>query len=120
MRGNAHIYDEFVLNAVLKNDFIDVNNVAYNYDVTSDFTWEFRDLVEIKKRKKIVRKYSQPNYKILMKQASAKKWQKAQKLNLTQSNKEIVNDYKLFTFMEDPFTNNEENILPGEYGELEK
>lgn len=54
MRGNAHIYDEFILQAVLENNFIDVNNIAYDYDVTSEFTWDFRDLVEIKKRKRVV------------------------------------------------------------------
>jgi hypothetical protein len=82
-RGNPHIYDDFVLNAILTNNFIDVNNVAYNYDVTSDFTWEFRDLVEIKKRKRIVRKYTKPNPKVFFQLASAKKWLRAEKLNLT-------------------------------------
>lgn len=34
LKGNYHIYDEFMLEAVLNNKFIDVNNVAYDYDVT--------------------------------------------------------------------------------------
>lgn len=67
LRGNHTIYDEFVLNAILTNKFIDVNNVAYNYDVTSEFTWEFRDLVEIKKRKRMVTKYVQPTAKTFLK-----------------------------------------------------
>ena len=66
MKGNSHIYDEFVLDAVLSNKFIDVNNVAYNYDVTSEFTWDFRELVEIKKRKRVVKKYWRPTVRNIM------------------------------------------------------
>ena len=66
MKGNSHIYDEFVLDAVLGNKFIDVNNVAYNYDVTSEFTWDFRELVEIKKRKRVVKKYWRPTIRNMM------------------------------------------------------
>ena len=66
MKGNSHIYDEFVLDAVLSNKFIDVNNVAYNYDVTSEFTWDFRELVEIKKRKRVVKKYFRPTVRNMM------------------------------------------------------
>ena len=120
MKGNTHCYDQFVLDAVLENKFIDVNNVAYNYDVTSEFTWEFRDLVEIKKRKRIVRKYFRPTPKVMMQLQSASKWQRAFALKKTQNNKKVIRDYKLFTFMEDPFVNNDENILPGEFGEVPK
>ena len=28
MRGNYHIYDKYILDAILENKFIDVNNVA--------------------------------------------------------------------------------------------
>ena len=34
LRGNYHIYDGFVLDAILGAKFVDVNNVAYDYDVT--------------------------------------------------------------------------------------
>ena len=42
------------MSAVLKNHFIDVKNVAYDYDVTKEFTWDFKELVEIKKKKRVV------------------------------------------------------------------
>ena len=77
MRGNPHIYDEFILQAILENNFIDVNNVAYDYDVTSEFTWEFRDLVEIKKRKRVVQRIYKPTVAVLSKLASVKNWQRS-------------------------------------------
>ena len=76
MRGNATVYDEFILQAVLENNFIDVNNIAYDYDVTSEFTWEFRDLVEIKKRKRVVTRIYKPTVAVLQKIASARNWQR--------------------------------------------
>lgn len=54
IRGNSIIYDSWVLSNVLENKFIDTRNVEYDFDVTKEFTWEFRDLVEIKKRKRVV------------------------------------------------------------------
>jgi hypothetical protein len=118
MRGNATVYDEFVLDAVLTNNFIDVNNVAYDYDVTSEFTWDFRELVEIKKRKRMVTKIYKPTVAVLSKMASARHWQRCKQLKITQNNKEVVKDYKFYEFHEDPFINNTENILPGESGEV--
>ena len=76
IRGNAHIYDKEILMAVLKNNFIDVNNVAYNYDVTAEFTWNFRELVEIKKRKRVVNKIYKPTAKVLGQIASAHAWER--------------------------------------------
>ena len=65
IKGNAQIYDLEILEAVLNNNNIDVNNIAYNYDVTSDFTWEYKDLVEIKKRKRTVKRYYKPTLNVL-------------------------------------------------------
>lgn len=96
MRGNSQIYDEFILQAVLENNFIDVNNVAYDYDVTSEFTWEFRDLVEIKKRKRIVSRIYKPTIAVLSKLASARNWTRTKALEMTQNNKKVVSDYKLY------------------------
>ena len=59
------IYDSWCLDAVLSKKFIDVKNVAYNFDVTKEFTWEFRDLVEIKKRKRFVNRLYKPTAKLL-------------------------------------------------------
>merc|ERR1712146_655677 len=65
IRGNKTIFDRWALDAVLSNKFIDVKNVAYNFDVTKEFTWEFRDLVEIKKRKRFVSRLYKPTAKVL-------------------------------------------------------
>ena len=51
IRGNSHAYDSHILSAVLCNNFVDVKNVAYDYDITKEFTWDFKELVEIKKKK---------------------------------------------------------------------
>ena len=37
---------------------------------------------------------------------------------MTQNNKKVIKDYKLYQFHEDPYVNNTENILPGESGEV--
>lgn len=72
LRGNPHIYDQFTLNAVLKGNFIDVNNVAFNFDVSSkDFTWDYKEMIEIKKRKRVVNRYFKPTAKVIAKVASA-------------------------------------------------
>ena len=60
LRGNYHIYDEFIFQAVIDQEFIDVNNVAYNFDVTSEFTWKFKELVQIKKRKRVYTRFYRP------------------------------------------------------------
>jgi hypothetical protein len=54
IRGNSISYDSWVLTNVLDKNFIDTRNTDYDFDVTKEFTWEFRDLVEIKKRKRVV------------------------------------------------------------------
>lgn len=56
-----------MLTAVLNNDFIDVRNVAYDYDVTKEFTWDFKELVEIKKRKRTFSRFYRPSIKLFEK-----------------------------------------------------
>jgi hypothetical protein len=67
LRGNSHCYNSHILSAILQNNFIDVRNVAYDFDVTKEFTWDFKELVEIKKRKRIVKRFYRPNLKQLSK-----------------------------------------------------
>jgi hypothetical protein len=71
IRGNSYAYDSHILTAVLNNDFIDVRNVAYDYDVTKEFTWDFKELVEIKKKKRTVSRYYRPSLKLFQKLQSA-------------------------------------------------
>ena len=65
IHGNTHIFDDQILSAVLTNNFVDVRNVAYDYDVTKEFTWDFKDLVEIKKNKRVVNRFYRPTMKTL-------------------------------------------------------
>lgn len=71
IRGNSYAFDSHVLTAVLNNDFIDVRNVAYDYDVTKEFTWDFKELVEIKKRKRTFNRFYRPSIKLFEKLQSA-------------------------------------------------
>ena len=64
-RGKPTIKDSEVLDAILQNNFIDVKNIAYDFDVTSEFTWEYRDLVEIKKRKRVISRFYRPTAKVI-------------------------------------------------------
>ena len=50
---------------VLDNKSIDTKNVEYDFDFTKEFTWDFRELVEIKKRKRYVSRVYKPTFKVL-------------------------------------------------------
>ena len=50
---------------IMDNRFIDMKNVNFDFDITKEFTWDFRELVEIKKRKRIVHKMYKPTMKLL-------------------------------------------------------
>jgi hypothetical protein len=57
---NKRIWDEWVFDKIAQKTFIDTRNVVYDFDLTKEFTWEFRDLVEIKKRKRVVDRVFKP------------------------------------------------------------
>ncbi len=65
IRGNARIMDDWLLARILDNKNIDTKNVEYDFDFTKEFTWDFRDLVEIKKRKRFVSRTFKPTFKVL-------------------------------------------------------
>jgi len=44
-----------------------VKNVAYDFDITKEFTYDFKELVELKKRKRIVNRFYKPNFKLFEK-----------------------------------------------------
>lgn len=75
MRGNATVFDHEVLQAILDQNFIDCKNVAYNYDVTSDFTWDYKELVQIKKRKRVYNREYKPTVKNIIKNSNARKFE---------------------------------------------
>ena len=73
-RGKPLVKDAEELDAILQNNFIDVKNIAYDFDVTSEFTWDYRELVEIKKKKRTVNRFYTPTAKNLTSQINANNW----------------------------------------------
>jgi hypothetical protein len=54
-----------MLDMILDNKNIDTKNKSNDFDFTKEFTWDFRDLVEIKKRKRYVTRTFKPTLKVL-------------------------------------------------------
>lgn len=54
-----------------------MKNVDFDFDITKEFTWDFRELVEIKKRKRVVNKVYKPTMKTLGKLRNAQAFDKA-------------------------------------------
>jgi hypothetical protein len=48
--GKFKTFDNEILSAIVSNNFIDTKNLAYDYEISNDFTWDSKDLVEIKKK----------------------------------------------------------------------
>ena len=56
-----------------------MNNVAFDFDVSSkDFTWDYKEMIEIKKKKRVVSRFYKPTARVLASLASAQNWQRAQ------------------------------------------
>lgn len=98
IRGNSYAYDSHILTAVLNNDFIDVKNVAYDYDVTKEFTWDFKDLVEIKKRKRTVNRFYKPSARLFEKLMSASKFEANRQRGSLLSKREILRPFEVFSY----------------------
>lgn len=98
IRGNSFAYDSHILTAVLNNDFIDVRNVAYDYDVTKEFTWDFKELVEIKKRKRAVSRFYRPSLKLFERLSSAAAFQRNQKKGSLISDRAVLKPFEVFSF----------------------
>ena len=118
IKGNTMTRDFEILEAVLMNNIIDVNNVAFDYDVSQEFTWNYRELVEIKKRNRTAVKYVRPTVKNLMKIADAKAWWRSKSVGATQEKKQIVKDYSYYCYFEDVYNPYSGTELPGERGEV--
>ena len=65
IRGHPTIVDQWMLDMILDNKNIDTKNKSNDFDFTKEFTWDFRDLVEIKKRKRYVTRTFKPTLKVL-------------------------------------------------------
>ena len=76
IKGKARICDPWCLKEILDNKTIDTKNKEYDFDISKEFTWEFRDLVEIKKRRRYITKIYPANLKNLMAVKSAQSFEK--------------------------------------------
>lgn len=77
IRGKTTIFDQFLLSSIMENKHIDVKNVDFDFDITKEFTWDFRELVEIKKRKRVVDKVYRPTMKVMGKIRNEQAFEKA-------------------------------------------
>ena len=71
--------DQWLLDEIMDNRFIDTKNVQFDFDITKEFTWDFRELVEIKKRRRIVQKIYKPTMKVFGKIRDAQAFEKSKK-----------------------------------------
>jgi hypothetical protein len=108
IRGNSYAYDSHILTAILNNDFVDVKNVAYDYDVTKEFTWDFKELVEIKKRKRSVSRFYRPSLKLFEKLQSAASFERNRRRGSITTEREILKPFETFSFQPDQYAAPEE------------
>lgn len=85
--------DEWILHRILDNKNIDTKNKEYDFDFTKEFTWDFRDLVEIKKRKRFVHRTFKPTIKVLNSVRSAILYEKAKKKGALITNRKPFKGY---------------------------
>ena len=93
MKGNTTIEDKEILEAVLLNKSIDVNNVAFDFAPSNQFTWDYKSLVEIKKRKRKVTRYYRPNAKVIQRVVSARSFDRAKLNGAVREQKSVVQGY---------------------------
>ncbi len=118
IRGNSYAFDSHILTAVMNNDFIDVRNVAYDYDVAKEFTWDPKDLVEIKKKKRVVSRFYRPSAKLFEKLASAAAFQRNKEAGTLASSREILKPFEVFSYQPDQYETEEGKKRLAEKAEL--
>jgi len=118
IKGNPLIKDMELLEAVLLNKQVDVNNIAYDYDVSNEFTWKFREIVEIKKQRRPVVKYHWPTAKSLLRLQNIGKFNRASQSGSIKDRTTVVKDYVLYAFNEEVYSEDTTAPLPGEFGEI--
>ena len=75
-----------------------MRNVAYDYDVTKEFTWDYKDLVEIKKRKRVYSRFYRPTAKLFSKLRSASNFEKNKESGSLLSSRKILKPFEVFSF----------------------
>ena len=101
IRGGTTILDEWLLTAIMENRCVDVRNVDFDFDITKEFTWDFRELVEIKKRKRVVHKVYKPTMKVLGKLRNAQAFEKSRDDGQVIGTPKPFKGYDMFEFLPD-------------------
>lgn len=101
--GNSYSYDAHMLSAALSNNFIDVKNVAFDADVTKEFTWDFKELVEIKKRKRFVNRFYKPTIALLSRMQGARKFETNKKEGSIITSRQPLTNYETYRFYPDQY-----------------
>lgn len=110
IRGNSTIYDSWVLTNVLEKNFIDTRNVESDFEISKEFTWEFRDLVEIKKRKRVVERVIQPSMATFIRLQSAAKRALAIKSDSLVSRLAPHPNMSLYEYFDDKFADDKDAV----------
>lgn len=108
IRGPSHIFDSWTLTQVLEKHFIDTKNIESEFTISKDFTWEAQDLVDIKKRKRVVDRIIKPTMKNLIRQESAARRRYAIKTSTITTSLLPHPNMNLYEFFEDPFSEDKE------------
>lgn len=108
IRGNTIILDEWCLNQVLEGKFIDTRNTDYDYDLSKEFTWDFRELVEIKKRNRVIDRVIKPTARNLAKIDSTQKRKRATEQGTLVTKLKPLAGFKMYEFWADRFNENKE------------
>lgn len=93
---------------MLDKKFIDTRNSDFDFDITKEFTWEFRDLVEIKKRKRVVDRVIQPTIASFNKLISADKRKQAIKRGALVTSLKPYSNFKMYEYYQDKFADDKE------------
>jgi len=83
---------------MLDNKNIDTKNKEFDFNFTKEFTWDYKELVEIKKRKRFVHRTMQPTVKVLNQVRSAMLYEKAKKKGALISGREPYQNYDIYDY----------------------
>jgi hypothetical protein len=78
---------------VLSNHFIDTKNVAYDMEINRETTWDYKDWVDMKKKRRVVQKFVKPSLKNLEKRQSIHAFERNRKKGNIKSNRVILRPY---------------------------
>jgi hypothetical protein len=110
IRGNTIIQDSWVLDNVLNGNFVDTRNTDYDFDLSKEFTWEFRDLVEIKKRNRVVDRVVKPTIASLTKLQSGLKRKEAIERGALVTKRVPMENFKMYEYFTDKYSEDKATV----------